>query len=226
MGQKQMDIDLYKNPFPHLSTSPETNTAFLSSQPDSASGGPPTSDVPLQSDMVISAVAAQATTAFLVNELTDQLLRSSADVLARDYDLLMQATCNLCNHRIKRSQISKLLKAVIRQKEIVWAHCEGLKKERAALRKGFRKAFPGKPVVKGVRVYTKQTGRSHPVNGRLFQQLYGIPPPTTPTPNTPTRVTKSTKGSAAKKIELLFDDAEEGFEMDIDDTKGDAQHSQ
>ena len=219
MGQKQTDIDLYKNPFPHLPTSSEMNTTFLSSQPDSASEGPPTSDVPVQSDMVISTVAAQATTAFLVNELTDKLLRSSADMLAKDYDLLMQATCILYNHRIKRSQISKLLKAVVRQKEIVWAHCEDLKKERATLRKTLRKAFFRKPVVNSVKLYTKRTARAHPVNGRLYQRLYGTPPPTTP--NTPTQVPKSTKGSAAKKTEVLFDNAEEGYEMDIDDTKGD-----
>ena len=170
--------------------------------------------------MVISTVAAQATTAVLVHKLTDRLLRSSADVLAKDYELLMQAACILCHdQRLKRSQVHQLFRAVLRQKEIVWAHCEDLKKERATLRKTLRKAFPRNPVVHSVKVYTRQTGRSHPVNGRLYQQLNGTPLPTTS--NTPTPVTKSTKNSTAKKTELPFDNAEEGYKMNIEDTKED-----
>ena len=216
MRENQADIDHYKNkPFPHLPTSPAMNNAFLTSQPSSASERPSTSDVPVQSDVAISTVATQATTAFLMTELTDKLLRRSVDVLAQDYDVFMQVAILLCSDPLKRSHVQTVIKNVLDQKEIIWARCQKLKMERATLRKNFRKAFPGKPVVNGVKVYTTQTGSSHPVNGPLYQQLYGPSFPTTL--NTSTKVSKSTKGSAAKKIKLLTSK----ISQDTEDTKGD-----
>ena len=151
--------------------------------------------------------ATQATTAFLVTGLTDNFLRRSLDVLEEDYDLFMQIAILLCSEPLKRSQVQKIIHNVIRQKEIVLAHCEDLNKERATLRKDVRKVFPKKPVMNGVKVYTKQTGKLHPVNGRLYQQLYG--------PSSLTTL-NSTPGGALH-LQGPTDDAEDD-KMDIDDT--------
>ena len=194
------------------------NHAFLSCQHNSLSERPSISDVPVPSDAVISGLAAQGTMAFLVAELTDNFLRRSGDVLALDYALFMRAAGVLCSNPLKRSHLRTLIREVIRQKEMVWTYCEHLKEERASLRKEFRKALSGKPVVDDVKVYTKQTGRSHRVNDRLYQQLYGNPFPTTLDP--PTQGTQSTQGSTAQKTKPRFDDAED-HTTDSEDTTGD-----
>ena len=57
VSQKLTNIDLYKNPFPRLPTSPVIDKTFLTGQDNSASERPSTSDIPVQSDAVISKVA-------------------------------------------------------------------------------------------------------------------------------------------------------------------------
>ncbi len=196
LRKMQRMVDLSSHPLPPMPVSSPMAATFFASQTDVTSEGPTPAEVLARSELVTQKVAIQATTAILANQLTDDALLSTMDVIDEDYDLFMEIATLLCSNPLKRSLLFKLVKKVVRQKERIFAHREELKSDRAALRKDLHAALPAEPIMKGVKVYTEKTGSAHPINGPLLRKLNAKSwPATMITPTQTNKIKKRPKKS-------------------------------
>ena len=125
---------------------------------------------PTPHERALEAVAIQATTAFLVSEITYKLLSKVKRALVEDYHVFIDAL----KLSLSDPGVSTLFDNMKKQRDKIWELGETVDRIRPSLINGMRCMFPENPPEYGVATYTPQTGEQHPVNDQLLQELDNI----------------------------------------------------